>query len=373
MASITLTKIIRKMQLENLTPEIPVKGISIIQPDINRPALQLAGYFEHFEATRLQIIGFVEYTYMQGLSLDRKKEVYEQLLSCPIPCIVFCRELHPDEIFLKTAIEKEILAYCYRQHKKMRKKLEKETNKIYSIDEGLETRYLEQQIEFKYDEIKTIVVDFLAAHLEINDSNYVLAEKTQDVANCECEVYSLNKKIDANNYTIDTFYVGKENGLCYKNFVETCSLGKKITSYWEIKELSFEENLISNEFARFLAFKEELAPLEFDKWPDLGLGTLVPEYKDGKFVLAMDEGDYALIAYDNTTLVAVRNYTSSLKTLGYAAGVSKTNEANQYIYLTYNEDNIMVIVTFTAANYTLSIKIYQSTEEEINKELAKFN
>ena len=46
----------------------------------------------------------------------------------------------------------------------------------------------------------------------------------------------------------------------------------------------------------------------------------MPEYKDGKFVLAMDEGDYALIAYDNTTLVAVRNYTSSLKTLGYAAG-----------------------------------------------------
>lgn len=260
--------------------------------------------------------------------------------------------------------------YTYSDNKYF---VEKETNKIYSIDERLETRYLEQQIEFKYDEIKTIVVDFLAAHLEINDSNYVLAEKTLDVANYECEVYSLNKKIDANNYTIDTFYVGKENGLCYKNFVETCSLGKKITSYWEIKELSFEENLISNEFARFLAFKEELAPLEFDKWPDLGLGTLVPEYKDGKFVLAMDEGDYALIAYDNTTLVAVRNYTSSLKTLGYAAGVSKTNEANQYIYLTYNEDNIMVIVTFTAANYTLSIKIYQSTEEEINKELAKFN
>ena len=108
MASITLTKIIKKMQLENLTPEVPVKGISITQPDINRPALQLAGYFEHYEATRLQIIGFVEYTYMQGLSVERKKEVYEQLLSCPIPCIVFCRELHPDEIFLEKAIEKGV-------------------------------------------------------------------------------------------------------------------------------------------------------------------------------------------------------------------------------------------------------------------------
>lgn len=108
MASITLTRIIKKMQLENLTPEIPVKGISITQPDINRPALQLAGYFEHFEATRLQIIGFVEYTYMEGLSLERKEEVYEKLLSCPIPCIVFCRELHPDETFLAKAIEKGV-------------------------------------------------------------------------------------------------------------------------------------------------------------------------------------------------------------------------------------------------------------------------
>ena len=108
MAHITLTKIIKKMQLENLTPEISVKGIRITQPDINRPALQLAGYFEHFEATRLQIIGFVEYTYMQGLTIERKEEVYEQLLSCSIPCIVFCRELQPDEIFLRKAIEKRI-------------------------------------------------------------------------------------------------------------------------------------------------------------------------------------------------------------------------------------------------------------------------
>ena len=89
MASISLTKIIKKMQLENLTPEISVKGIRITQSDINRPALQLAGYFEHYEATRLQIVGFVEYTYMQGLTRERKEEIYEKLLSCPIPWVVW--------------------------------------------------------------------------------------------------------------------------------------------------------------------------------------------------------------------------------------------------------------------------------------------
>ena len=50
MASVSLTRVIEKMKLENLTPEIDVKHVKITQPDINRPALQLAGYFEHFDA-----------------------------------------------------------------------------------------------------------------------------------------------------------------------------------------------------------------------------------------------------------------------------------------------------------------------------------
>lgn len=108
MAVIKLSKIIDKMKLENLTPEIEIAGIKIAQPDINRPALQLAGYFEHFEATRLQIIGFVEYTYMEGMSEERRMEIYTKLLSYDIPAIIFCRELQPDELFKKLAIEHNI-------------------------------------------------------------------------------------------------------------------------------------------------------------------------------------------------------------------------------------------------------------------------
>ncbi len=108
MPSVSLAKIVDKMKLEALTPEIDIKGIKIKQPDINRPALQIAGFFEHYEATRLQIIGFVEYKYMMSLSEERKEEIYTKLLSYPIPCIVFCRELEPDELFLKKAIENNV-------------------------------------------------------------------------------------------------------------------------------------------------------------------------------------------------------------------------------------------------------------------------
>ena len=108
MSSLSLTKIVEKMKLEPLTPEIDISGIKIKQPDINRPALQLAGFFEHYEATRLQIIGFVEYKYMMSLTDERKEEIYSRLLEFPIPCIVFCRDIVPDDLFMQKATEKGV-------------------------------------------------------------------------------------------------------------------------------------------------------------------------------------------------------------------------------------------------------------------------
>ncbi len=108
MAYVGLNAIIEKMKLENLTPEVDTSNIRITQPDINRPALQIAGYFEHFDAARLQIIGFVEYTYMENLTTKKKREAYGKLLAYDIPAIIFCRELVPDEIFLEMAVARNI-------------------------------------------------------------------------------------------------------------------------------------------------------------------------------------------------------------------------------------------------------------------------
>ncbi|MCL2253015.1 MAG: HPr(Ser) kinase/phosphatase [Lachnospiraceae bacterium] len=108
MPSVSLNRIVEKMKLTSLTPEIDISKIKITVPDINRPALQLAGYFEHYEAQRMQIIGFVEYTYMQSFSAERKEEIYNRLLSNDIPVVVFCRELEPDELFLQIALERQI-------------------------------------------------------------------------------------------------------------------------------------------------------------------------------------------------------------------------------------------------------------------------
>lgn len=103
MASVKMQQVVEKFKLESLTPDIDISGIRLTMPDVNRPALQMAGYFEHFDSSRLQVIGFVEYTYMESISEEQKKDVYDRLMSYEIPCVVFCRELQPDPLFLEIA------------------------------------------------------------------------------------------------------------------------------------------------------------------------------------------------------------------------------------------------------------------------------
>ena len=106
--AVSIKQLIDKLELQNLTPEVDITGIKVTQPDINRPALQLAGYFEHYDETRPQISGFVEYSYMEHMTEEDKREVYPKVLSEKTPCIVFCRDLRPDEIFLETAVKNKV-------------------------------------------------------------------------------------------------------------------------------------------------------------------------------------------------------------------------------------------------------------------------
>lgn len=108
MSSVSIERLIEKMGLKNLTPQVDITNIKIHQPDINRPALQLAGYFEHFEETRLQIIGFVEYSYMESMTEEKKREVYPRVISENTPCIIFCRDLHPDDLFVEIAVKNNV-------------------------------------------------------------------------------------------------------------------------------------------------------------------------------------------------------------------------------------------------------------------------
>ncbi|WP_058486727.1 HPr(Ser) kinase/phosphatase [Defluviitalea phaphyphila] len=95
MYSVTINQIIKKFNIENITPDIDCNHIKITQSDVNRPALQLAGYFDYFDAERVQIIGRVEYTYLKRIEKNKRKQILDKLFKFHIPCLILCRDLDP--------------------------------------------------------------------------------------------------------------------------------------------------------------------------------------------------------------------------------------------------------------------------------------
>ena len=100
MYGVTIQELINKMELRNVTPEIDVEKIVLTHPDVNRPGLQLAGFFDHFDNERVQIIGNVEHDYINQMDPSKRRSTYDRLLSQQIPCMVYCRNIMPDEDML---------------------------------------------------------------------------------------------------------------------------------------------------------------------------------------------------------------------------------------------------------------------------------
>lgn len=105
MYSVALTKLIEKMNLENCTPDIDTDEIQITQSDVNRPALQLAGFFDYFDSNRIQVIGNVEHTYMKKMAPDHGANMFRRIFEYRVPCIVFCRDLEVDPSLIVYAKE----------------------------------------------------------------------------------------------------------------------------------------------------------------------------------------------------------------------------------------------------------------------------
>ena len=60
MTKVRISSIVNKLNLQNLTGEIDLEDRYVFSPDINRPSFQLLGFWEHFEPTRIQVIGNME-------------------------------------------------------------------------------------------------------------------------------------------------------------------------------------------------------------------------------------------------------------------------------------------------------------------------
>ncbi len=77
-------------------------------PEINRPGLELIGFFEHFAHERPQVMGNVEISYLESLSPDERSARLEQYFSFSIPVIIICRGLMPHKELLEIARRRDV-------------------------------------------------------------------------------------------------------------------------------------------------------------------------------------------------------------------------------------------------------------------------
>lgn len=108
MFSVDLRKIINKQRLEIVTCEDVIDSIKISNMDVNRPGLPLTGFFDYFDASRIQVFGKMESTYLEKLSDEEEYEKIDRLFSAGIPALVITRALQPSEQMLKCSIERKV-------------------------------------------------------------------------------------------------------------------------------------------------------------------------------------------------------------------------------------------------------------------------
>lgn len=91
---IHLTKLIDEFSLEKIYSSTDLDDIMIDTPELNRPALQIAGYYDYFDPKRLQVIGKVEITYLEQFARDKRYELTEELFKRNVPAIILTRNMH---------------------------------------------------------------------------------------------------------------------------------------------------------------------------------------------------------------------------------------------------------------------------------------
>ncbi|MGM9605955.1 MAG: HPr(Ser) kinase/phosphatase [Oscillospiraceae bacterium] len=90
---VPLGKIIQELSLEVLWAPEDYENIQIKTEDVNRPGLQLAGFFDYFVPQRIQLIGLVETTYLNNLTPEERRESFERLFAYEIPALVIAHGL----------------------------------------------------------------------------------------------------------------------------------------------------------------------------------------------------------------------------------------------------------------------------------------
>jgi len=101
--SVLLTTLVKEFRLEVAFAASDYENIRLTVADVARPGLQLAGYYDHFEPMRLQVMGNVETSYVQKLTPQERSIAFDRLFSYRSPALLIARNIEPDPQCLEMA------------------------------------------------------------------------------------------------------------------------------------------------------------------------------------------------------------------------------------------------------------------------------
>lgn len=94
--SVALKALVEEFDLQIEYAATDYDSIRLTVPDLSRPGLQLAGYFDHFEPVRLQVMGNVEISYLSKLTPTERTIILDRLFSYKFPALIISRNTQPD-------------------------------------------------------------------------------------------------------------------------------------------------------------------------------------------------------------------------------------------------------------------------------------
>ena len=115
MNCIPLTMLVKEFGLEVAYKSSDYEAIRLTVEDVARPGLQLAGYFDHFEPMRLQVMGNVEVSYLQKLSPEERSITFDRLFSYKFPALLIARNITPDSQCLEMAKKHNVTVLCCQE------------------------------------------------------------------------------------------------------------------------------------------------------------------------------------------------------------------------------------------------------------------
>ncbi len=101
--SVPLTALVEEFKMEVAYASADYQSIRLTVEDVARPGLQLTGYFEHFEPMRLQILGNVEYSFIQKKTPQERAAIFDKFFSYKPPALVIARNFPVDKQVLEMA------------------------------------------------------------------------------------------------------------------------------------------------------------------------------------------------------------------------------------------------------------------------------